>query len=547
MGVLIQLAGAIALLLWGIRMVQTGFSRLLGSRMERLLRKTTRNRPLAFSSGAGAAFLLQSSTAVVLMVGGFTASSMMTLTAALATVLGAEFGASLAAFLLNLDVQALALPLVLLGFVFFKNSDTRSWKHTGRITIGIGLVLLSLDLIGDSTSMLGQSDIMALIINRVETDSALAITLMAILTWLIHSTLASVLLIAQFVSDDAISMNAGLFMLLGANLGGAMPALIAGWSLNRKGRQVVIGNLIFRGAAMVLGLLILTLTAGLLTDYLPSGSLGIVIAHSLLNLINGVVLMLFLPLLLPVINRSAPGETQSTDLSQEEDVPIYLAIDDIHNPRRAMANVRNEAMHIADVVFRMLNNSMDAFDDKELARQISELDDDIDRLHREALNYILSIDASDHSQVTQSLRREIIIYMTNLEHIGDIIDASLMHQARTKVRNHVDFSTEQKAVLERLHDELVDAFRLSQAVFTSDSLTLAQDLLAVKRNYRSEIMAARHAHLDQLGGHHSENLLSTQIFIDVLRDMQRICSHLTAVAYPVIKRKKAEAAAQATE
>ncbi|WP_394168726.1 Na/Pi cotransporter family protein [Saccharospirillum alexandrii] len=547
MGVLIQLAGAIALLLWGIRMVQTGFSRLLGSRMERLLRKTTRNRPLAFSSGVSAAFLLQSSTAVVLMVGGFTASNMMTLTAALATVLGAEFGASLAAFLLNLDVQALALPLVLLGFVFFKNSTSRAWKHTGRITIGVGLVLLSLDLIGQSTSMLSHSDITTLIINRVESDSALAITMLAILTWLIHSTLASVLLIAQFVSDDAISMNAGLFMLLGANLGGAMPALVAGWSLNRKGRQVVIGNLIFRGIAMVLGLLILTLTAGHLSDFLPGGSVGIVVAHSLLNLINGLLLLLFLPWLLPLISRTAPGEEEGTDLSQEDEMPIYLAIDDIHNPRRAIANVRNEAMHIADVVFRMLNNSMDAFDDKDLARQISELDDDIDRLHREALNYILSIDKSDHSHSTQPLRREIIIYMTNLEHIGDIIDASLMHQARTKVRNNVEFDAEEKAVLNRLHDELVDAFRLSQAVFTSDSLTLAQDLLAVKRHYRTEIMAARHAHLDQLGGHHSENLLSTQIFIDVLRDMQRICSHLTAVAYPVIKRKKAEVASVSSE
>jgi phosphate:Na+ symporter len=542
MGVLIQLAGAIALLLWGIRMVQTGFSRLLGSRLERLLRKTTRNRPLAFSSGASAAFLLQSSTAVVLMVGGFTEASMMTLTAALATVLGAEFGASLAAFLLNMDVQALALPLVLLGFIFFKNSSSRAWKHVGRITIGVGLVLLSLDLIGNSTSALGGSDIMALIINRVESDSALAITLMAILTWLIHSTLASVLLIAQFVHDDAISMNAGFFMLLGANLGGAMPALIAGWSLNRKGRQVVIGNLIFRGAAVVIGLLIIGLSGPYLALYLPGGSLGIVIAHSALNLINGLILMIFLPWLVPLLSRSGPIERNSTNLSQEEDLPIYLAIDDIHNPRRAMANVRNEAMHIADVVFRMLNNSMDAFEDKELARQISELDDDIDRLHREALNYILSIDESDHSYSTQSVRREIIIYMTNLEHIGDIIDASLMHQARSKVRNHVQFDTDQKAVLDHLHDQLVDAFRLSQAVFTSDSLTLAQDLLSVKRAYRAEIMAARHAHLDQLGGHHSENLLSTQIFIDVLRDMQRICSHLTAVAYPVIKRKKAEAA-----
>jgi phosphate:Na+ symporter len=292
----------------------------------------------------------------------------------------------------------------------------------------------------------------------------------------------------------------------------------------------------------VIGLLIIGLSGPYLALYLPGGSLGIVIAHSALNLINGLILMIFLPWLVPLLSRSGPIERNSTNLSQEEDLPIYLAIDDIHNPRRAMANVRNEAMHIADVVFRMLNNSMDAFEDKELARQISELDDDIDRLHREALNYILSIDESDHSYSTQSVRREIIIYMTNLEHIGDIIDASLMHQARSKVRNHVQFDTDQKAVLDHLHDQLVDAFRLSQAVFTSDSLTLAQDLLSVKRAYRAEIMAARHAHLDQLGGHHSENLLSTQIFIDVLRDMQRICSHLTAVAYPVIKRKKAEAA-----
>lgn len=535
MSVLIQLAGAVALLLWGIRMVQTGFSRLLGSKLERMLRKTTRNRPIAFSTGAAAAFMLQSSTAVVLMLGGFSEAGMMTLTAALATVLGAEFGASLAAFLLNLDVQLLALPLVLFGFVTFKNSGSRLWKHTGRILIGLGVVLLSLGLIGQITSELRNSDIFQLIAGKVESDSALAITMMSLLTWMMHSTLAAVLLIAQFVQDGTLSMNAGLFLLLGANLGGAIPALTAGWAMKSGGRQVILGNLLFRIIALVMGLILLFTAGPFIIDALPAGSIGIVMAHIGLNLLNGLILLVALPLILPLL-KLKQDSAEGTDIYQELDQPIYLSIDDINNPKRALANARNEALHIADLVYRMLNNAVDAFDDPELIRQIGDLDDDIDRLHREALNYVLSIDASDSSDATREARREVMTFMTNLEHIGDIIDESLMHLARNKQRQSVAFNSEQAAVVDRLHDELVDAFRLSQAVFTSDSAELAQQLLNVKREYRTAILDARQSHLDMLNGHHSENLKSTQIFIDVLRDMQRICSHLTAVAYPVIKR-----------
>lgn len=537
MSVLIQLAGAVALLLWGIRMVQTGFSRLLGSKLERLLRKTTHNRPVAFSSGAAAAFMLQSSTAVVLMVGGFSEAGMMTLTAALATVLGAEFGASLAAFLLNLDVQLIALPLVLFGFVLFKNNQTRGTKHFGRILIGLGIVLLSLGLIGQITSELRHSDIFQLVAGKVESDSALAITMMSLLTWLMHSTLAAVLLIAQFVGDGTLSMSAGLFLLLGANLGGAIPALVAGWALKNRGRQVVLGNLLFRVFALLFGLMLLFFAGDLIYRALPAGSLGIVLAHGGLNLINGLILLAVLPLLLPLLKLNQDTAEEGTDIYQELDQPIYLSIDDIHNPSRALANARNEALHIADLVYRMLNNALDAFADPDLIRQIGDLDDDIDRLHREALNYVLSIDESDKSGNTQASRRELMTFMTNLEHIGDIIDESLMHLARNKQRQNVAFNEAQMAAVTRLHNQLVDAFRLSQAVFTSDSAELAQELLNVKRTYRSEILEARQSHLDKLGGHHSENLVSTQIFIDVLRDLQRICSHLTAVAYPVIKRK----------
>ncbi|WLD57960.1 Na/Pi cotransporter family protein [Salinispirillum sp. LH 10-3-1] len=538
MAVMIQLAGAVALLLWGIRMVQTGFSRLMGSRLERLLRRSTSNRPRAFATGAVAAFSLQSSTAVILMIAGFSSAGMMTLPMALGTVLGAEVGASLAAFLLNLNVQALALPLVLLGFILFRNQQNRSRKHAGRILIGLGILLLSLSLLGQITNELRGSELFQQITQYVESDAFLAITLMAILTWVIHSTLAAVLILAQFAMDGTVSLETGIFLLLGANLGGAMPALVAGWSLKGDGREVVLGNLLFRLIAVLLGMLALLIGGDRLLELLPSGAMGIVTAHIALNLLNGLVLLACLPLLTPLFEWHSQQGQSGTEISDETDQPMYLALDDINNPARAIANARNEALRIADLVYRMLNYSMDAFKDRELVRQISDLDDDIDRLHREALHYVVSIEESENRKELRHERHEIITFMTNLEHIGDIIDTSLMQLARNKLRDNLVFDAEQTRVIEALHEELVDAFRLSQAVFTSDSAELGKDLLRIKRRYRTRILNARREHLDRLRGHHRENLKSTQIFIDVLRDLQRICSHLTAVAYPVLERHK---------
>jgi phosphate:Na+ symporter len=536
MFVLLILAGAVCLLLWGVRMVQTGIQRLLGSRLERYLRRSTGHRLTAFVTGGSSAFLLQSSTAVILMLAGFSSSGMLGLPAALAAVLGAEFGASIAALLLNLDIQKLALPLILIGYIVHRKNRSRGGKHSGRLIIGLGFVLLALGLIGDITEDVGNSEIFLVVSGYVESDEALAMTLMGVLTWVIHSTLAAVLIIGRFVQDSTISMEVGIFLLLGANVGGAIPAFVAGWGFPGNGRQVVLGNLIFRISAVGLGVLLMVFLGDQIVDWLPSNAMGIVIVHCVLNLLNGLLLLSVLSFIEPAFRRKF-NPADVTSFNQDKDNPIYLAVDDINNPRRAIANVRNEALHIADIVYRMLNHSFDAFSDLELGKQISSLDEDIDRLHREALNYVVSIgDANKEGIGGES--HEIITYMTNLEHIGDIIQSSLMNSARNKLNNEAQFDSIQTAVIEKLHEELVDAFRLSQAVFTSDSLSLAKELIGFKRKYRSAIFKARFDHLDHLTGHHSENLIMTQILLDVLRDMQRICSHLTSIAYLVVDRKE---------
>lgn len=539
----LELAGAVALLLWGIRMVQTGFSRLLGSKLERVLRRATRTRPQAFSVGAGSALMLQSSTAVVLMIAGFASSGMMTVSAALATVLGAELGASIAALILNLDVRVLAAPLLFLGYMLFITSQNRVNKHIGRIVIGLGLVLLALTLISHVTSALHDSELLSVVLDTVAADSSLALILMALLTWLIHSTLAVILILAQFVQDGAIDPGLALVLILGANLGGAMPALVAGWAMKGAGRGVVVANLGFRTCVVVAGMVLLWLAEAPVLDLLPEGAQGIVLFHFALNLVAGLILLAGLPL---IVRRAEPrmlaGEKKRFSINEQGHRTIYLSANDRQNPDRALANARNEALHIADIVYKMLNYSLEALKDPEVVRQIRLLDDDIDNLHREALLYIVSIEEDKDEELQALLRKRsnrIIDFMTNLEHIGDIIESSLMHLANTKLRQNIEFSPEQRKTIARLHEELVDAFRLSQAVFTSDSEQLAKELLATKRTYRADILRQRRKHIEGLTGGVGDNMEATQVFMDILRDLQRISSHLTAVSYQVLGQPKA--------
>lgn len=538
---LFELAGAVTLLLWGLRMVRAGCSGLLGDRLERTLRRATQNRPKAFLVGLGGALTMQSSTAVVLMVSGFAAGSMMTLYAALGVILGAEVGASIAALFLNLEVRAFAPAFIALGYVIYTAARRQTLKHAGQMVLGLGFVLLALALLSQASDGLQNSELFAAALTVMANDHSLAFVLMALMTWLMHSTLAAVLILAQFVENGTISFSLALVLLLGANLGGALPALVAGWSMPGNGRAVVLANLIFRFVVVSLGAVILLWIGMTTVPGLEAGGSALVWLHFGINLLGGLILLTGLPFYDHWMQRLAHrSKKHSFTISDQGHRSIYLSAEDQSNPSRALANARNEAVHIADVVYQMLRYTPEAFKDESVVQQIRRLDDDIDSLHREALLYIVSIDNCEDRDMQEVLRlqsNEIIDFMTNLEHIGDIIESSLMHLARSKMRLKINFTKAQENIISELHSDLVDSFRLSQAVFTSGSYDMAKELLATKREYRSNILRIRRVHIESLSGDISENMAATQIFMDVLRDLQRVSSHLTAVAYQVIKNQ----------
>jgi phosphate:Na+ symporter len=243
---LLNLLAAIALLVWGTQLVRTGILRVLGANLRRVLAQSVSNRFNAMVSGIGVTALLQSSTATSLIISSFVGQGLMTLTAALAVMLGADIGTSLMAVVFSLDLSWLSPLFILVGVVLFIARQSTTVGRVGRILIGLGLMLLALRLVTVSASVLTQAPAVKALLASLSSDLLLEITLGALLAVLSYSSLAIVLLTATLASTQVIPVEVALGLVLGANLGSGLLAVLTTLGANADTRRVPLGNLVFK-------------------------------------------------------------------------------------------------------------------------------------------------------------------------------------------------------------------------------------------------------------------------------------------------------------
>src|SRR5438445_13352028 len=226
--VLLDLMGGVALLLWGLHMVHSGILRAFGPDLRKLLAKALNNRFTAFAAGLGLTALLQSSTATALITSSFTAEGLVSLVPALAIMLGANVGTTLIVQVLSFNISAAAPVLFVLGLVAFRSGARSRIKDLGRVSIGLGLMLLALHILLDTLAPAENAPGVRLFMNAITGDPVLCILIGAAVTWIAHSSVASVLLIMSLAYAHFVSPYAALALVLGANLGSAINPVFEG-------------------------------------------------------------------------------------------------------------------------------------------------------------------------------------------------------------------------------------------------------------------------------------------------------------------------------
>src|ERR1700716_2997411 len=243
--VLLDLMGGVALLLWGLHMVHSGILRAFGPDLRLLLAKALSNRFTAFGAGLGLTALLQSSTATALITSSFTSEGLVSLVPALAIMLGANVGTTLIVQILSFNISAAAPILFVIGLVAFRGGARSRVKDLGRVSIGLGLMLLALHILLDTLAPAENAPGVRVFMNAITGDPVLCIVIGAALTWAAHSSAAVVLLVMSLAYSQFVTPYAALALVLGANLGSAINPVFEGAHRdNPASYRLPVGNLL---------------------------------------------------------------------------------------------------------------------------------------------------------------------------------------------------------------------------------------------------------------------------------------------------------------
>ena len=535
--ILLSLLGGVALLLWGMRMVETGVTQAFGANLRRLIGAGMRHPLLSMLMGLGVTGLLQSSTATAMITASFARQRLVETAPALAVMLGADVGTSLVVQVLSFDLGWLSPLLLLVGVIGFKTGRAALRQHVSRALIGLGLILLALSQIVRVSQPLRESGALGALLGAISGEPLLLILVGALVTWLAHSSLAIVLLIASLATAQLISLQAALVLVLGANLGGVMPQVIATLGSSPAVRRIPVGNLIFKLCGLVLALPLLTHAADMVA--LLGGDAGRQVAHFHLafNLALALVFIFLTRPLAALLTRLLPEVRDRDDAT----APQYLDRSAIANPTLALAHAERETLRMGDFVERMLSRAIDVlrFNDQRLLTEIEQLDNVVDALNQAIKLYLTDVSREPMNEKESRRLTEILSFTINLEHIGDIVDKNLMEKAAKKIRYQLQFSEEGFREICALHGRLVENFKLATGVFISADVEMAKRLITEKTRFRQLEHDAAESHLKRLRTNRMESIDTSSVHMDLLNDIKRINSHITSVAYPILEHSDA--------
>jgi phosphate:Na+ symporter len=528
---LLNLLAAIALLVWGTHLVRTGILRVLGANLRAILAQATGNRATSLLAGVGVTAVVQSSTATALIVAAFVGQGLVVLPAALAVMLGADVGTSLMAVAFHFDLSWLSPLLIFIGVVLFIARPDATIGRVGRILIGLGLMLLALSLISESTRVLTQSPVVQAALKSLTSDLLLEITVGAVITVLAYSSLATVLLVATLAASQVITMDVALGLVLGANLGSGLLAVLTTAKSVLTVRQVPLGNLLFK----VLGVLATAPLIGLWLKHaspmVGSAATQVVVFHLAFNVTVALSLIGFTGVIARWVERLLPP-TKDNALSR----PRHLDPSALATPSLAISCAAREALHQADVVETMLRGTLTVIktNDLALAQDLRQLDDTVDELYSAIKYYLTKISRQALGENESRRWTDIISFTINMEQIGDIIERVLQDVEDKKIKRGLNFSEAGMAEICELHERLMSNLRLSMSVFLNSNIRDAKRLLEEKARFRDLEHAYAASHLARLADNTMQSIETSSLHLDLISELKRINSQICSIAYPIL-------------
>lgn len=530
---ILHVAGAVALLIWSVRLVRTGVQRAFLVALRRWLRLGADRPPLAAATGLAVALAMQSATAVALLAAGFTAAGTIAPPAALAMLLGADLGSAMAVRILMFGAGWAVPVLLLAGVSLFMRAHARTARQVGRILTGLGLVLLALGLIAGATEPLRDSPAVAAAMRYLGGDLPAAFALGAAVAWALHSSVAAVLLVAALAVEGALPGPVALALVLGANLGGSLVAFGLTLGAAVEARRVVMGNLVLRGGGAALAL------AAMVHGLLPAGLFGTAAGTQALMAhlaFNACVLVAGLPLARPLLSLLARLMPPGAALAAP-DRPSALDPAALADPPRALACAAREVLRMGEEVEAMLRPVLRLYRqwDDALAETIAARERTVDQMHFAVKLYLARLAAQQAAGEGAARGMELAALAHEIEAAGDAISRGMLALARRMSDEQLSFSDRGWQEIADFHDRVLTNAQRALNVLMTLSPDDARALVAEKERVREVERALQRAHLERLQQGQPQSVETSNIHQETLRSLKQVNTAFSMVAYPILE------------
>ncbi|SEH90881.1 Na/Pi cotransporter family protein [Pseudomonas fuscovaginae UPB0736] len=538
---LLNLLSAVTLLIWGTHIVRTGILRVYGSNLRQVIGQNMARRPLAFVAGILVTALVQSSNATAMLVTSFVGQGLMALTPALATMLGADVGTALMARVLTFDLSWLSPLLIFLGVIFFLSRKQTRVGQLGRVGIGLGLIILALQLIVEAAAPITHAQGVKVVFASLTGDILLDALIGALFAMISYSSLAAVLLTATLAGAGVIGLPVAIGLVIGANIGSGVLAFLSTSMQNAAGRQVALGSLLYKLIGLLLIIPVLTPLVDWLDDLDFSPQEMVIGFHLLYNTVRCLVL---LPSVGPMARLCAwllPERPETNGKLK----PRHLDPAALDTPGLALSNAARETLRLGDLIDNMLDAMLSVLRGQQtaVAIEMRRLSDDVEVLYNAVKLYLAQMPREDLGEQDSRRWAEIIELSINLKLAADLIERMLRKVQQQKTDKRRSFSEDGLEELAGLHRQLIDNLRLGLSVFLSADPESARQLLREKRRFRAQERRLAHAHVSRLQKKIVQSIETSSLHLELIADMKRLNSLFCSSAYVVLETSETGALA----
>ncbi|WP_164660113.1 Na/Pi cotransporter family protein [Tropicibacter sp. Alg240-R139] len=532
---LISLAGATMLLLFAVRMVRTGIERSYGASFQRVM--TSQNSMIQASFvGLSMAVVLQSSAAVALLTSGFAASGLLGFGSGLAIVLGGDLGSALIIQILSFKLDWLVPLLLAIGGWLFVKTEQKKLRQMGRILMGIAFILISLRFLREAMDPIRDSAFLPAIAEYLARDYITAFLVGAALAFVMHSSVAAILMCVTLVQIGAIPFAAGLSLVLGANLGSAFIPVWLTRGMEIAARRIPVANLALRGAWAIFSLFAINLAVPI--DLLGAGHGGQMLVNAHLAF-NATLLLLALPfcrVLHGPMEQLMPAATTARDVEQMAKPASALDPANVGSPAQAISGLKRELLRMADLVEAMFRPTLRLYKsgEKDQIRTVQAVDKDVNDCLSGIRAFVAALPADEMDKHDAGVARDMLEYAVRLETAGDVVAKRLTVLAGDLRKTGKQFSKEGWNELQQMHETILVNMQLASNVLISDDLESARLLNAEKTEVKRAERDSRKRHFRRLQVGQVQSFETSDIHLETLRAFRDFNSHIASVATPIL-------------